>query len=125
MARVLIRPIKPLELEFADGTIKEALFNTDAFTIYTSEFGKLDVEELKKTKNKPYDLVAKFLYCGMKAMDESITLGEAKAITVGGGEPLAVEVLNSILDNFTATADEESKKKFLMQVEIFNKALME
>jgi len=114
-----------LVMEFADGTTKEALFNNEAFIIYTEEFGKLDVEELKKMKDKPYDLVARFLYCGMKVMDKTITFEEAKAITVGGGEQLAVEIMNCVIDNFMATANEEAKKKFLAEVERFNKALAE
>ena len=123
MARVSIKPIEPLELEFADGTVKEALFNNEAFVIYTDEFGKLDVEELKEMKDKPYDLVSRFLYCGMKVMDKTVTLEEARSITIGGGEALAVEIINSVVDNFMVTADEESKKKFLTEVEKFNKAL--
>lgn len=125
MPKVSIKPIEPLVMEFADGTTKEALFNNEAFIIYTEEFGKLDVEELKKMKDKPYDLVARFLYCGMKVMDKTVTFEEAKAITVGGGEQLAVEIMNCVIDNFMATADEEAKKKFLTEVERFNKALAE
>lgn len=125
MARVSIKPIEPLELEFANGTIKEALFNNEAFIIYVDEFGKLDVETLGKLKDKPYDLVARFLYCGMKVMDKNITLEEARSITVGGGELLATEILNSVIDNFMVTADEDSKKKFMTEVKKFNKALTE
>ena len=125
MPKVSIKTIEPLVMEFADGTIKEALFNNEAFIIYTEEFGKLDVEELKKMKDKPYDLVARFLYCGMKVMDKTVTFEEAKAITIGGGEQLAVEIMNCVLDNFMATANEEAKKKFLTEVEKFNKALAE
>ena len=125
MARVSIKPIEPLELEFADGTVKEALFNNEAFVIYTDEFGKLDVEELKEMKDKPYDLVSRFLYCGMKVMDKTVTLEEARSITIGGGEPLAVEIINSVVDNFMVTADEESKKKFLTEMEKFNEVLAE
>lgn len=123
MARVSIKPIEPLEMEFADGTVKEALFNNEAFVIYTDEFGKLDVEELKEMKDKPYDLVSRFLYCGMKVIDKTVTMEEARSITIGGGEPLAVEIINSVTDNFMATADENSKKKFIAEVERFNKAL--
>ena len=123
MPKVSIKTIEPLVMEFADGTIKEALFNNEAFIIYTEEFGKLDVEELKKMKDKPYDLVARFLYCGMKVMDKTVTFEEAKAITIGGGEQLAVEIMNCVLDNFMVTANEETKKKFLTEVEKFNKAL--
>lgn len=124
MARVSIKPIKPLELEFADGTVKEALFNNEAFINYTEEFGKLDIESLKELSNKPYDLVSRFLYCGMKAMDKSITFDEARSITIGGGELLATEVLNSVLDNFVAAADEDSKKKFLEEAKKSYQVLM-
>lgn len=123
MTRVVIKPVEPLELEFADGTIKEALFNNEAFIIYTDEFGPLDSTQLDKLKNKPYDLVARFLYCGLKVMDRSITLDEAKRIVVGGGEPLAAEILNAVIDNFMNTADEDSKKKFITEVKKFNKVL--
>lgn len=125
MPKVSIKPIEPLIMEFADGTVKEALFNNEAFIIYTEEFGKLDVEELKKMKDKPYDLIARFLYCGMKVMDKTVTFEEAKSITIGGGEQLAVEIMNCVLDNFMVTANEETKKKFLTEVERFNKALAE
>lgn len=123
MARISIKPIEPLELEFADGTVKEALFNNEAFVIYADEFGKLDIEQLEEMKDRPYDMVARFLYCGMKVMDKAVTLEEARSITIGGGEALAVEIINSVTDNFMATADENSKKKFLVEVEKFNKAL--
>jgi len=125
MARISIKPIEPLELEFADGTVKEALFNNEAFIIYSDEFGKLDIEELKEMKDKPYDLVSRFLYCGMKVMDKTVTLEEARSITIGGGEALAVEIINCVVDNFMATADEQSKKKFLSEVEKFNEVLAE
>ena len=107
MARVSIKPVEPLEMEFADGTVKEALFNNEAFIIYTDEFGKLDIAELKEMKDKPYDLVSRFLYCGMKVMDKTVTLEEAKSITIGGGEPLAIEIIYTVYDfnrqRFTAS----------------------
>lgn len=124
MARISINPIKSLELEFADGTIKEALFNTECFVIYSDEFGALTEGTLNKLKNKPYELISKFLYCGMKVLDKDITLDEAKVIAVGGGEPLAAEILNCIVENFMATADEESKKKFVVEMKKVNKALL-
>lgn len=69
MARVSIKPIEPLEMEFADGTIKEALFNNEAFIIFTEEFGPIDKLIETELKEKPYDFTAKILYCGMKVMD--------------------------------------------------------
>lgn len=124
MARVLMRKVIPLEMVFEDGTTKEALFNKEAFIIYTEEFGRLDSQTLKELSNKPYDLTARFLYCGMKVLDKEITLDEAKSLIYMGGEDLAVEVTNCIIDNFLNTADEDSKKKFMQEVEKFNKALM-
>jgi len=121
MARVSIKPIEPLIMEFADGTIKKALFNNEAFIIYTDEFGKIDEEAMKEMQKRPYDFVSKILYCGMKVLDKTVTLEEAEAITIGGGEPLAVEIMNLLIDNFMTTADENSKKKFLEEVEKFNK----
>ena len=125
MARISIRPIKPLELEFADGTIKEALFNNDTFSLFADEFGSMDQYIETEMKTKPYDFVAKILYCGMKVIDKTITLEEAYSITIGGGEPLAVEIINSTVDNFMLVADEDTKKKFLKEVEILTKQLMD
>jgi hypothetical protein len=121
MAKISIRPIEPLEMEFADGTIKKALFNTEAFVIYTDEFGKFDNETIKEMQEKPYDFVAKILYCGMKVVDKSITLPEAESIVIGGGEELAVEIANLMIDNFMVSADENSKKKFMKEVAKINK----
>ncbi len=125
MARVLMRKIMPLEMVFEDGTIKEALFNKEAFIIYTEEFGRLDAEVLRKLSNKPYDLTARFLYCGMKVVDSEITLDEAKSLVYMGGDDLAFEVTNNVIENFLAIADEDSKKKLIQEMEKFNKVLME
>ena len=124
MARISIRPIEPLELEFADGTIKEALFNNEAFILFAEEFGSMDDLIKTELKNKPYDFVAKILYCGMKVIDKTITLDEAYSITLGGGEPLAMEIINSTVENFMLIADEETKKKFQKEVDAMTKKLM-
>lgn len=123
MARVSIKPIEPLEMEFADGTIKEALFNNEAFILYTEEFGSIDKSIQEELKDKPYDFTAKILYCGMKVLDRTVTLDEARSILIGGGNSLMEVVANLLIDNFMATADDNSKKKFLMEVEKFNKTM--
>lgn len=125
MARVSIKPIEPLEMEFADGTVKEALFNNEAFILYTEEFGSIDDSIIEELKEKPYDFTAKILYCGMKVMDRTVTLEEAKSILVGGGTPLLETVSNLLIDNFMSTSNEETKKKFFKEVEKFNKLIME
>jgi hypothetical protein len=123
MARVSIKPIEPLEMEFADGTVKEALFNNEAFILYTEEFGSIDKSIQEELKDKPYDFTAKILYCGMKVLDRAVTLDEARSILIGGGNSLMEAVVNLLIDNFMATADDNSKKKFLREVEKFNKLM--
>lgn len=125
MARVSIKPIEPLEMEFADGTVKEALFNNEAFIIFTDEFGSIDELMETELKDKPYDFISKILYSGMKVTDRRVTLDEAKSIVIGGGEPLMNEITNLLIDNFMATADEDSKKKFFKEAEKINKKLIE
>ena len=121
MARVTVKPIEPLEIEFTDGTIKEAIFNTQAFILFTEEFGPLDQVMEEELKNKPYDFASKLLYCGLKIFDRAITLEEAKSIAIAGGEPLLLEIIRLMIDNFMVSADEDSKKKFLARVEQYNK----
>lgn len=123
MARFKIRPIEPLELEFADGTIKEVLFNNEAFIIFKEEFGCIDTLIETELKNKPYDFIARILYCGMKVIDTTITLDEAYSITIGGGEPLVAAIANLIIDNFMAVADEDSKVVFFQEVEKINEII--
>ena len=125
MARVSIRPIEPLEMEFADGTIKEALFNNEAFILYTEEFGSIDDSIINELKVKPYDFTSKILYCGMKVIDRSVTLDEAKSILVGGGTALMETISNLLIDNFMSTSNEETKKKFFKEIEKFNKIIAE
>lgn len=123
MARVSIRPIEPLEMEFTDGTVKEALFNNEAFIIYADEFGKFDEKTIEEMKEKPYDFTAKMLYSGMKVLDKNVTLDEAKTIVVGGGETLAIEIANLMIDNFMLVADEDSKKKFMAEAKKISRKL--
>ena len=125
MARVSIKPIEPLEMEFADGTIKEALFNNEAFIIYTEEFGSIDKSIEEELKEKPYDFTARILYCGMKVLEKNGSLDEAISILGGGGTALLEAIANLLIDNFMAVADENSKKKFLKEVEKINKEILQ
>lgn len=123
MARISIKPIEPLEMEFADGTVKKALFNNEAFIIFTEEFGSIDKLIATELKNKPYEFTAKILYSGMKVIDKTVTLGEAEAILISGGNALMEMIANLLIDNFMVTADEDSKKKFFAEVKKINKLL--
>lgn len=113
MAKVSIAPVEFLNLEFNDGITKRALFNNEALIYFTNEFGKFDFKEIK---NRPYDYIAKLLYCGMKVCDKEVTLDEAMCIVAGGGEALTLEITRLLINNFVATADDENKKKLEKEI---------
>ena len=121
MAKITIKPIEPLEIEFADGTTVLAIFNNEALIHFAEEFGDLtEMIDNGEIENKPYEFAAKILYCGIRIYDKSITLNDAKRIVISGGEPLLMEITGLLIDNFMAVADEDSKKKFLLMVKDFN-----
>ncbi len=124
MARISIRPIEPLELEFSDGTVKEALFNNEAFIIFTEEFGSIDKLLETEAKDKPYEFGAKVLYSGLKVIDKKVTLKESRSIIIGGGETLLQAILNSMINNFMLVSNEESKKKFIQELKKINKTMV-
>lgn len=107
-----ITPIQPLEIEFPDGKVVKAIFTVEAFLLMSEEFGDLAVLA-KEEKDKPYDLTAKLLYCGMKVMDNSATYEEAQAIVIGGGIPLMEVIFENVLETFDGMEldEEEIKKK--------------
>lgn len=121
MARVQINKIEKLEMELPDGTIKEALFNLEAIKIYRDEFGEIVEEEML---NKPYDFVSKILYCGMKVLDQSVTIDEATALVIGGGAALVEEILKILVDNYISVATDEQKNLFWQEVNKYTEKLM-
>lgn len=112
MAKYNVKPIESLEMEFSDGTVKEAIFTKETLYLFQHEFG--DMEELIKTELpiKPYDFMSKVLYSGMKIVDRTVTLDEAKMILIGGGEEIMHEIARLLTDNFMATATEDQKEMF-------------
>ena len=110
--RFAVRPIEPLVLEFSDGTEKEAVFNVESMIYLTEQFG--DISHLIETEmTKPYELAAKILYSGMKVLDSTVTLDEARAIIVGGGVRLMAEIMDMFAENFGAIDPEELKKNMV------------
>ena len=114
MARISIKPVEPLELEFADGAIKKALFNNEAFILYTEEFGDIekDMNDMVATEN-PFELMGKILYCGLKVVHPLTTLDEAMGIIYAGGQSLVIEISNLMYENFMSSSNEETKKKMM------------
>lgn len=89
------RPVEPIVLNFPDKVIK-CYINIDSISLLQSEFG--DLEKLsEETKNKPYNLAAKLLYCGVKTNDMTFTLEEAERITCCVGARLLDDLANAFI----------------------------
>lgn len=114
MAKITIKPIEPLELEFADGTVRKALFNNEAFILFTEEFG--DIEQIVKeayAQENPYEVMSKVLYCGLKIVHPMTTLEEAESIMYAGGTELLLEIVDLLMNNFQMRTNDEVLKKFM------------
>ncbi|MCL2527897.1 MAG: hypothetical protein FWE42_05690 [Defluviitaleaceae bacterium] len=111
---IAIKPAEILEIKLPDGSTKEAIFNMESLMVLAEEFG--NPADLAQTFfDRPYEMCAQILYCGIKVMDSTITLDEANAIMVGGGE----ELMCAIMDLFQANmgpVDPEAIKKNLIPV---------
>lgn len=112
MAKITLSPIQPLEIEFADGTVKTALFNNEAFIIFNENFGAIDDVLENEAEITPYTAMAKILYCGIKTTDPTITYEEALQIMYMGGTELLFEIAKCITENFEIRSNEETKKKY-------------
>lgn len=110
--RISIKRIEPLVLVFEDGTEKEAVFNNEALINLALEFGDINTL-LEAELTKPMELASKILYSGMKVMDTTVTMDDAKVIMMGGGTPLMLEVFNSLTESFGGVDPEELKKNLM------------
>jgi len=63
--RIVIKDIEKIELEFADGTVKEVLFNSQSVATLDEEFEGV-FRVLAKVQNHPYETGSKIIYAGMK-----------------------------------------------------------
>lgn len=86
------------EIEFADGTVKKAIFNNMTFLTLVEEYG--GVESLQKEAvEEPFKFSAKLLYAGLKLVDSTITYQEAMSITLAGGVDLVMGMFEMVNDN--------------------------
>lgn len=120
MAKVKVKQVEPLEMEFADGTVRVALLNNEAWMIFRNEFGDMESLIENEAVIKPYSFLSKILYSGMKVVDTTVTLDEATYILLRGGENLAAEIARLMIDNFMNTASKEQQDLLLKEVEKFN-----
>lgn len=116
MAKVKLTPVEPLEIEFADGTTKTAIYNNEAFAIFNEEFGSLEELALSEGQEKPYDFCSKLLYAGVKVTDKTITLDDAKAMAYMGGVELLTAIMDTVVQNITAGMDDGKKENFYKEV---------
>ncbi len=118
--RIRILPVKTVTFEITDEqgeVVKEVefTFNNYALLTLTYEFG--DINKLfEDMKNKPYDLVAILLYCGVKNNDTEFTLDDAKMLVTGGGALVLEEVTNLVTESLLLQGGEDAKKKFNVEM---------
>lgn len=105
MARIVVRELEPLEIVFNDKTLI-CLLNNDAIMFLTEEFGDIN-KLMKKEKNKPFDLAAKLLYCGVKLGDTSFTYDEARRIVLSGGINIVTALMENFVEAFKVNATDE------------------
>ena len=109
---IAVKPAETLVMNFPDGSFKEAVFNIEALITLTEEFG--GISKMAKTfHGRPYEMAARILYSGMKILDASVTLEEARALMIGGGIPLMADIMEMFQESFGAIDPEELKKNLI------------
>lgn len=110
MARIVVRELEPLQIVFND---KEfiCLLNNDAIMFLTEEFGDIN-KLMDDEKDKPFDLAAKLLYCGVKLGDTSFTYDEARSITLSGGMNTVLALLDNFIEAFKVNATDEELEAY-------------
>ena len=115
MAKIAIKPIETIDLEFADGTKKKVIFNVEALIHLHDNFG--DLEPLARSAEKsPFDFASKLLYGGLKSAHPDITIEECESIVAGGGALLMNEILNAFMQNFESEISEIDRKKLKARI---------
>lgn len=108
MKKINIKPVKAITLEFEDGVKKELKFNAYSMMILDDEFEEGSLKTLAGVVKKPFANGAKIIYSGMKAIDENVTLEEAKNITANLSIEEIMDITNMAADSVVT---EDSKKK--------------
>ena len=115
--KISINRVEPVILEFEDGTTKTILLNNTALMILTEEFGDIN-RMFKELEKKPFELVSRLIYAGIKAVDTDFTYEEAEVIALNGGIELLEQLTDHLVEVFDGYCkDEELKKKVLKKVE--------
>lgn len=108
MKKINVKPAKTITLEFEDGIKKELKFNAYSMMILDDEFEEGSLKTLAGVIKKPFANGAKIIYSGMKAVDENVTLEEAKNITANLSIEEIMDITNIAADSVVT---EDSKKK--------------
>ncbi|WP_454962766.1 hypothetical protein [Filifactor alocis] len=115
--KISINRVEPVILEFEDGTTKTILLNNTALMILTEEFGDIN-RMFKELEKKPFELVSRLIYAGIKAVDTDFTYEEAEVIALNGGIELLEQLTDHLVEVFDGYCkDEELKKKVLKEAE--------
>ena len=112
--RIAVAKVEPIILEFPDGTTKVIMLNNMALMILNEEFG--DIQELFEDVNeKPFEIISKLIYAGIKATEPNFTLEEAEVIALNGGIELLAELTEHLVKVFDNNCEDENLKKKLFQ----------
>lgn len=106
--KIAITPIEPLELEFADGTVKRAWFTNESMIKLATRYDDVNTM-LEESKEKPYEAISKLLHCALSIENPEITLEETKKILICGGDNLLTEIYSAITESFNLTKDDIKK----------------
>lgn len=110
--KISINRVEPVILEFEDGTTKTILLNNTALMILTEEFGDIN-RMFKELEKKPFELVSRLIYAGIKAVDTDFTYEEAEVIALNGGIELLEQLTDHLVEVFDGYCkDEELKKRY-------------
>lgn len=113
--RFVVRELEPIEIVFNDKTLT-CLLNNDALMFLNETYG--DIKELlEKEKNKPFDLAAKLLFCGVKLHDNSFDYETAKKIITSGGISLTLALVDNFVENFKINATDEQLSIYAGELE--------
>ncbi|WP_315122341.1 hypothetical protein [uncultured Clostridium sp.] len=122
--RIVMKDVEKIELEFADKTVKEILFNSRSVAVMDEEFEGV-FKVMAKIHSHPYEVGSKVVYAGMKVCDEDITFEEVKALTAKMPFDVIMELIGEFAKNInkehvTTSKDAEELKKTLLK-EMFQK----
>ena len=109
--RIKLTEVEPLEIEFSDGTVRQAKFTMACLTHFAERFGNLPTET--ELVSDPDGWQAKLLFCGFLAAGEK-DISESMCLNLirsDYGALIGLYMSHLLEETFKSQLDEASKKK--------------